>query len=764
MMYMDIFRRIDGRIKEALCLGESWLSAGYLERVLPLVLAIGLFILNEVQVAGMYLPLTFHDEFGYLANAAFLAGYDWSHAMWNVPYYGIGFSFWLVPAYLLSPDHQWVYQIALSLNGVFHAAAFLVSIQVLRGMFPRARFEVLVFAGLVVAMYPAFQVYEKTALGESLVLLLVWILAWVLQIALRSQRQTGRLLVCTILGLVSGYAYIVHGRAVVLVTAALVLLLFLTWRRRIGGLCVVAFVAGLFAVVMGLGALKAELVHELYGSPDYNQHDLMSLASNRLRAALTMDGALRLLMLVMGQFGYLSTSSYGLVPLGFFLAFRKILESRSTLRKAKPVSAIPAASSNASEVSDSVLLLYAVLVLIGSFAVTALFTSNPSRLDNYFYGRYAEPFAAPLMSIAVVLLLSSQQKSFGKVIAYVSSFAVGAALAVVVWKNIDVIPVKAINWIQITGWFPYRSSEWGIDFWRVIEETSIAVGLVAVGSILHRYVGIIILAIIFWNVSSENLNNQLQRGKFGIQADLAVIREFEPALKEAARICFYKGGSGSYIPTKDAVQLMVPAAKVIGIDKSREVSTARCDALINDDRFDADVPDRWSLVGSGGRHVELWLAPELYDPSTVSSSGAGSGAAQEASRILIRTPQDADNRVTNIFRAGAWYAKYQMLPGNDLMLPEFEVSVENLGESVSRPDAKLGVFITRPGDGGWVGEYRVDLPSLQPGQGTLVKVPLRLQSRSGTLLPSGKYVVHVALIDRTGWHWGTKVRKVVELQ
>lgn len=743
------FRRLKSRMRDP---KYEW--------AVPFLLAVALFGLNEVQVVGMYLPLTFHDEFGYLANAAFMAGYDWSAAMWNVPYYGIGFSFWLVPVYLFSPDHQWVYQTALSLNGFFHAAAFLVSVQVLRSMFPNVRFGSLVITGFVVALYPAFQLYEKMALGESLLLLLIWLAAWFLQMVFRLRQQQFDYLVCAGLGLIVGYAYIVHGRAIVLVAATAILLFFMCWRTRVRVLDVVAFLFGLGVVVMTLGLLKANLVSGLYATPAYNQHDLLSLASNRLDAVLTKDGVLRFLVLIAGQFSYLSTSSYGLLPLGLFVAISEIWSSRAKFMQ------VPNDTGQGGRVGGvyNLTLCYMVLILLGSFAVTALFTSNPSRLDNYFYGRYSEPFAAPLMSIAIVFLISSSIKRFKNTIAYVSSFAVGVFLGVIVWKGIDVIPTRAINWIQVTGWFPYRTSQWGIDFWRVIEETSVAVALVAAITVWSRYAGMLVIAMIFWNASTENLSDQLRRGKLGIQADLSVIRELEADISEANSICFYTGSRGSYGMTKDAIQLMLPRVKVIGFSKWREFSKMNCDVLVNDDRFTAKVPANWTLVGKGGRHVELWMAPGSYD-ANMDFVQPKPEVRSERNRILLEMPQDADKSVMNVYRFVAQYAQYSMLPGSDVILPDMKVSVKNAGTSVTKPDAKLGVFITHSGESGWLGEYRVNLPYvLQPGQSAVVKVPLRLQSRSGTLLPSGKYVVHVALIDRAGWHWGSKVARVVEFQ
>ena len=127
--------------------------------------ALGAFVLGLFVILQSFLPGPFNhaDEGGYLVGAAALAG-----QIENVPVvlYHFGYSALLLPAFLLAPDVETFYRLALLTNGALVLGVFIAARHLGALLYPAAPRAHLALAAAVCALQPSVFPYGFVAMGD----------------------------------------------------------------------------------------------------------------------------------------------------------------------------------------------------------------------------------------------------------------------------------------------------------------------------------------------------------------------------------------------------------------------------------------------------------------------------------------------------------------------------------------------------------------------------------------------------------------------
>lgn len=174
-----------------------------------------------MRIPQLYQLYVLHDEFGYWANAAHFAGYDWSGIAGMSPYYSYGYSFLLVPFLLLFHNSVWMYRAAVLLNVILYVGSFLVAFSCARHLFRDKDPRVLATVCFFITLYCNNLLQTNMTWSEALLYFVFWLMFYTL--ILYCEKQSMLSLIC--FALETLYIYMVHQRALGVAAAAVLTLL-----------------------------------------------------------------------------------------------------------------------------------------------------------------------------------------------------------------------------------------------------------------------------------------------------------------------------------------------------------------------------------------------------------------------------------------------------------------------------------------------------------------------------------------------------------
>lgn len=384
------------------------------------------------------MPSIIGDELGYWGNAAIMAGRDWYDVMGTIPYYGYGYSFFLVPLFWLGLPMTVMFKIALGLNVLFLFGAFALTYRCLRRLFSALPPVGALLIATATTLYTNNLVQAQGAWSETLLYLVYWL---VFALVLRLLEQPS-IPTAVGLALASGYLYMVHMRTVG-VLIALVMTVLLFWAaRRLDWKQVLAFFLSFVAILFVQNLIKKGFNAHVYVSEGFaGTNDYAGQINNMFGAMSTLEGWRSLFYSACGKMFYLASSTLmlGLVTLrllfgDFFSALWQWF--RSGLRQLNPRK-LPS--------------IFLLLSFGGTYLVNVITMRQVSRLDILVYGRYMEFAFGPLIAIGLALLL------LGRVGLGQAVGCCGVAALLAVFTNAEMIRADAqgvenYNFFCVTTW------------------------------------------------------------------------------------------------------------------------------------------------------------------------------------------------------------------------------------------------------------------------------------------------------------------------
>jgi hypothetical protein len=396
---------------------------------------------SRVQVV----PLDNPDETAYLVAARFLAGgpaADFSGVMqYHATLYQGGYPLLITPTYWFTSSPAAVYHAVLLINAAISAAVMPLGYLVCRrlGLGREGAYGV----AMVAALLPAGFFYSAYAIVDAIfpVVTLAWLLATHSWLVATSPRT--RYAAAIGAAAVSGYAYAVHSRGLVLLAGFAAAGVLIAWRRPAARGSVAA--AALTAVVTaGLGwTLNRYLAAALY--PEGTR----SLSGQLVNTLDSVYGVIHVAEMAGGQLWRLVLDSWGIAGIGLVatvaVAVRGGLPGGSGGMDSPRAGAEPSSLAGTArrgvrtDLRVMASLSVGATVLIACLAPAAL---PPRQTLTWASGRYLDGMIVTYFLVGAVVLLRAATRQILACTACVAGVTVVAAATVAVYAGTSLPTVR----------------------------------------------------------------------------------------------------------------------------------------------------------------------------------------------------------------------------------------------------------------------------------------------------------------------------------
>ncbi len=338
------------------------------------------------------------DEFGYLANAEFLAKNNWPQHI--TAYYGYGYSLLLVPLFYICKSGVGLIQGAVIVNIICVIFTYVISFCLMCKLCQTVEKWKLAFVAFVLCLYPYITANTLKVNCECFLTMLTW-LAWFLfyECIEKKNKKT-----YVILGLVLVCVFFTHTRGLALVLAmSLLLFMMLVGKDKTVDFRMVLLCMGAL-VVFGIAGyiLKEVIVTEIYtGSVGATaEEEIVNIINldwilTRLRWIFSSDFVLYVYSLLCKVF-YIGVASLGLAYGALFEGVRRI---KQMINKKDSL-------SSANWVEIGIVISFVLMILM-------VLASGAGRVDlvaYFYYGRYYEFMICPLIFIGVKYFMEKGMK------------------------------------------------------------------------------------------------------------------------------------------------------------------------------------------------------------------------------------------------------------------------------------------------------------------------------------------------------------------
>lgn len=419
------------------------------------------FIYNLILTIPMKYPFI-TDEYGALANAVYLSGrYDWSSAYSTSiqNYWGYGSTIWLIPFLNLFSgieSGKAVFKLMLVFN------AFLVSfIPVLVYQIIRSLQNVTKVCAAMIAcctgLFPAYTVLSKYAWGETALSVLPWVTIFLLiqlveeNIALNKKR-----IFSALLGLTLAFAWSVHGRALALIAATIVIVFIASLFLKKS---LVSWFFFVLPIILGFAAdssIKHNIIANLIMSdPDSTRNTASSILSRNISGAPFIRSVWQIVKATLGMSYYDLVITFGLG------SFALVKTASTAIQIVKKRFHIVEKKSYREIILDifSLTLFLSQLILSVIFFSSAFIAISFQRREYFIYGRYTEAAAGMMLTVALYSLFFSK-KSFSTFKIASSSITVLGVLwgTFITSRSLIHNSSKTMSYSMVSGIIPWGGS------------------------------------------------------------------------------------------------------------------------------------------------------------------------------------------------------------------------------------------------------------------------------------------------------------------
>lgn len=336
------------------------------------------------------------DEYGYLANAAYMAGVDWD--FFYSSYFGYGYSVLLIPLFKLCNSGVQIIQGAVLINVCCVVVMFFVLVFLMEKLCTELSRTMITVSSFILCLYPYLLASSMKVFSECF-LSLLFSLTWLL---LYKALRTDKVFYFLWLGVVLPYLYFVHTRAICVVGVVVLAIIILATRNRIGwkkvGFFLLAFVVTFVAGYM----LKTHILFEIADDPAVGEGIEKEIKNTigldyvleRIRWLFSKDFIFYIYAFMCKNF-YLFSASFGLFHLGLYGAFMSV---KKEWREKKELSV---------ENTVKIILLTSVAVTIFALLFTGAGMLN--QWSYFYYGRYYEFMIFPIVLCGIDFYFANEK-------------------------------------------------------------------------------------------------------------------------------------------------------------------------------------------------------------------------------------------------------------------------------------------------------------------------------------------------------------------
>lgn len=367
--------------------------------------------LPRIVLAVLGMPLkTRADEFGTIAGASILGGFDWSYLLSQTAYYGFGLTIWFGPLFRVIQDPILIYKVMLIVLGILQGAVSIIAYNILKN-YLRITDEKKLCLISIISSY-CVVTRNVVVFNETALIFISWITAWILLALDKYNENKKKRLVLTLLLLfVLGYSLLLHTRAITFWIALILVVLgyFIFFRKSLIDLKIgVPFALICFTA----SKIIIKLVQNNLWSADGPATVANTSVQLELSALFKPSTWHAWLNIVLGQINTLTMVTGGLLLIGIvisiLLAYSLIIKKEFNIlnRQLLLLFSFFGACIGITIIGQSVSEWLPRLVDI----MNKGFNSSNYGVKVLTYVRYAGPYLAPFIFAALIFILFEDKK------------------------------------------------------------------------------------------------------------------------------------------------------------------------------------------------------------------------------------------------------------------------------------------------------------------------------------------------------------------
>lgn len=363
----------------------------YLVIISGVLLLLYTYVKNVLQINTVWELV---DEYGYLANAAYMSGTEWAWV--SNSYYGYGYSIWLVPFFWLCNSGTRMIQGAIFVNAMCVVALFIVQIVLMKKICKSLSENMVVLVSFVLCLYPYLFVSGMKVVSECLLVLMIWLCGLLLYQALTTEKWYYYALTAS----ATVYTFFVHTRAFIFCAAVVLILLIMLTQKSVNVKNFVIFcVVGGTLLALGY-ILKNELIDVVYSASLFQSDaPIAEGVTAAVGNTLTLKYMLQRIVDMLANFSvrhvftfacknfYLLVATAGMFHIGIGYIAKDVVAGWKQAKKLTN--------------EDALKLMYAVAAIVMIFALIINSPGNPDKPAYYFYGRYYEYLIGPIVFVGI---------------------------------------------------------------------------------------------------------------------------------------------------------------------------------------------------------------------------------------------------------------------------------------------------------------------------------------------------------------------------
>lgn len=363
------------------------------------------------------------DEAGYLCNAAYFAGFDWSDVASRLVYYGYGYSLFLIPLFFICKSGLNLIHGAIFLNCMFVLLSYCLQNAIMRKIFDKCNKLYIPIFAFILSIQPYIVSNTFKVLCEVCLTMWIWLIGYILISAMERKSYIKFL----VLGIASCFIFFIHTRSIVVMgTVGLIMVLFLLIKR----ITFKEFCFFVFPLVIGIVALYCVKNSIIY--------DSLQIVSGDERSTVNLINGNYILIKLKGLFAdfsnyiisfisrilYLIYATCGLILFGFIGCIKGIKEAMANH-------------------DDKSLIFYLysgsiVLLMVLACTVNSVGTASPAYL---FYSRYYEYVVYPLVMLGLYQIMSTKEEPK----LYLWYIVITAMAGTVTWNAVEILESTKIT-------------------------------------------------------------------------------------------------------------------------------------------------------------------------------------------------------------------------------------------------------------------------------------------------------------------------------
>ena len=296
-----------------------------IQYIIVFLLGITLSIIYGSKIHNVTTVWELGDEAGYLCNAAYMAGLDWSSVSSILPYYGYGYSIILIPVFLVARTGIELIQGAIFINVICVVITYLLEVYVSSKLLKKTNIVVLAIFCFISVITPYMATNTFKVLCEVFLTMWLWVIASFLILTYKIHKWWTYI----ILGVATAYIFFIHTRAIIVIVSMIVTVSIMLYKRMISRKDFILF---LLSIVICFGILyifkKNIIVHSMQLRENDARTDVNMVNSNYIVARikwLIKDYPLYIIGFS-GKILYLITSTGCIFLYGITEIYKKVKE------------------------------------------------------------------------------------------------------------------------------------------------------------------------------------------------------------------------------------------------------------------------------------------------------------------------------------------------------------------------------------------------------------------------------------------------------